>query len=70
MKNQETVVEKISNAKIIAEQLDKKAEMEEELLRVNGGVGNNPEAGQKLSGYIVDSIKTKLDILNQLYKSQ
>ena len=44
--------------------------MEEELLRANGGIGNNPEAGKKLSGYIVGSIKTKLNILNQLYKSQ
>ena len=69
-KQEENVVQKISNAKILASKLDKKAEMEEELLRVNGGVGNNPESGQKLSGYIVDSIKTKLNILNQLYKSQ
>ena len=69
-KGDENLIHQINDAKLQVENLDKKAQMEEQLLKYNGGIGNNPEAGKKLSGYIMGSIKTKLNILNQLYKSQ
>ena len=67
--NNVSVLQKISKAKLKAENLDRKVEREEKLLKYNGGIENDPEGGQKLTGYIMSSIKTKLNILNELYKS-
>ena len=38
--------------------------MQEKLLKLNGGVGNNPKIGKKVSNLIIDSIEAKLKILN------
>ena len=58
----------INSVKYDAENLGKKAEMEEKLLKLNGGVANNPEIGKKVSGYLIGSIEAKLSILNKIYK--
>ena len=58
----------INSVKYDAENLGKKAEMEEKLLKLNGGVANNPELGKKVSGYLIGSIEAKLSILNKMYK--
>ena len=62
------MVEKLNNIKYDAENLGKKAEMEEQLLKLSGGVSNNPELGKKISGHLIGSIEAKLSILNQMYK--
>jgi len=59
------LVQKIYLEKQKAENLGQIAEREQQLLRINGGIKNNPELGKKVTGHLIDSIKTKLNILNQ-----
>ena len=59
MQNINIVKEK---AKIIDDEVKKK----EKILKINGGVENNPEIGQKISDLIIDSIEAKLSILNKV----
>ena len=63
------IIQNIYSVKQQAEDFGKKAEMEEQLLRVNGGIENNPEIGKKITGYLIDSIEAKLSILNQMYQN-
>ena len=64
------IIQNIYSVKQQAEDLGKKAEMEEQLLKVNGGIENNPELGKKITGYLIGSIEAKLSILNQMYKGE
>ena len=63
------ILQNIYNVKQQAENLGKKAQMEEQLLKLNGGIENNPELGKKVTGYLIGSIEAKLSILNQMYKN-
>ena len=65
----ENYIENIYNTKVKADNLKSKAKMEEELLKYNGGIKKNPEAGKKICGYLIDSIEAKLSILNEMYKN-
>ena len=56
----------MNNIKIEADNLGKKAEMEEQIAKLNGGLKNNPEAGKKISNYLIGSIEAKLTILNKM----
>ena len=40
--------------------------MSEQLLKVNGGVANNPKLGKEVSDYIIGSIEAKLNLLNKV----
>ena len=59
------LVQKIYLEKQKAENLGQIAEREQQLLRINGGIKNDPELGKKVTGHLIDSINTKLNILNQ-----
>ena len=59
------LVQKIYFEKQKADNLGLIAEREQQLLRINGGIKNNPELGKKVTGHLIDSINTKLNILNQ-----
>ena len=59
------LVQKIYLEKQKADNLGQIAEREQQLLRINGGIKNDPELGKKVTGHLIDSIKTKLNILNQ-----
>ena len=47
--------------------LENKAQMGEELLRVNGGIANNPKLGKEVSELYINSIGAKIDVLNHIY---
>ena len=47
--------------------LEKKAQMGEELLRANGGIGNNPKLGKQVSDMYISSIENKIKLLNKVY---
>ena len=64
--NKGTFMQNINDVKDKVNSLEKEAEMQEKLLKLNGGVGNNPKIGKKVSNLIIDSIEAKLKILNQL----
>ena len=51
-----------------AENLEEQAEREQQLLKVSGGIENNPELGKKVTNHLIDSINAKLSILNQIYQ--
>ena len=55
----------IINKKV--EKLDEKVKMKKELMNVNGGYENNTELGNKVNLILVDSIKGKLTVLNELF---
>ena len=63
-------MENISDVKEKINSLEKQAIMQEKLLKLNGGVGNNPEVGKKVSNLLIDSIEAKLSILNQLNENK
>ncbi|MCQ2819516.1 MAG: hypothetical protein MJ252_19815 [archaeon] len=60
-------VEQITNEVKI---LDNKVEEEEKFLKLNGGIENNPEVGQKVSTMMIDSIKAKLSLISLSKETQ
>ena len=62
--NKGTFMQNINDVKDKVNSLEKEAEMQEKLLKLNGGVGNNPKIGKKVSNLTIDSIEAKLKILN------
>ena len=74
--NNEVVFKKGENKNLIREleqmkektsKLENKAQMGEELLRVNGGIANNPKLGKEVSELYINSIGAKIDVLNHIY---
>ena len=61
-----TLIENINNVKQKASVLEKEAQMKEKLLKLNGGIENNPELGKKVSSLLIDSIGAKLSILKKM----
>ena len=45
--------------------LNKKQKLQK-VLKLNGGIENNPHLGKKLSSLLIDSIEAKLSILNSI----
>ena len=64
--NNATLLENINNVKEQANSLEKQAEMSEKLLKLNGGIENNPELGKKVSSLLINSIEAKLSILKKV----
>lgn len=58
-------MENINMIKEQARVLDDEVKMKEQILKLNGGMRNNPEFGQKISNLIISSIGAKLSILNK-----
>ena len=63
--NEGNVLENINMIKEQARVLDDEVKMKEQILKLNGGMRNNPEFGQKISNLIINSIGAKLSILNK-----
>ena len=64
--NSGNLIENINDVKQKANILAKDAERKEKLLKLNGGVENNPELGKKVSSLLLDSIAAKLSILKKV----
>ena len=64
--NKGSLLENINDIKDKVSSMEKQAEMQEKLMKINGGVGTNPKLGKKVSNLLIDSIEAKLSILNQL----
>ena len=50
--------------------IDREAFNKEKKLKLEGGIGQNPELGQEVSNLLIDSIEAKLSILNKLAEMQ
>ena len=48
--------------------MEEKYNRDKELLKVKGGYANNQEFGDKISELLVNSIKNKLDIIENMNK--
>ena len=48
--------------------MEEKYNRDKELLKVKGGYANNQELGDKISELLVNSIKNKLDIIENMNK--
>ena len=64
--NKGTLLENISDVKEKINSIEKEAKMHEKLMKLNGGVGNNPKMGKKVSNLLINSIEAKLSILNKI----
>ena len=60
-------IEDIQVMKEKNQRLDEKVQMSEELLRVNGGIANNPKLGKQVSDMYINSIENKIKLLNKVY---
>ena len=61
-----TLMENISDVKDKINSMESQALMQEKLMKLNGGIGNNPNLGKKVSNLLIDSIEAKLSILKQI----
>ena len=64
--NKGTLIENISDVKDKINSMENQAMMQEKLMNLNGGIGNNPNLGKKVSNLLIDSIEAKLSILKQI----
>ena len=64
--NKGTLIENISDVKDKINSMENQAMMQEKLMKLNGGIGNNPNLGKKVSNLLIDSIEAKLSILKQI----
>lgn len=63
-----TLIENVEQIKIKAQMLEQQAKMKEKLLQLNGGTEKNPELGEDVSNMLIDAIKAKLTILENISK--
>ena len=69
-KNDGNMLEKIKNVQNKVEIIEKEAEEKEKLLKLRGGIENNPELGKKVSNLIIDSIEAKINMLKKMNNVQ
>ena len=60
-------IEGLQNINKEIETLDEKVNMGNELIKLKGGYENNINLGNKLNNMLIDSIKGKLTIINEIY---
>ena len=60
----------VNNIQKKVDVIDREAFNKEKKLKLEGGIGQNPELGQEVSNLLIDSIEAKLSILNKLAEMQ
>lgn len=64
--NKFSLYENVENIKLKAKQLENQAKKKEKILKLNGGTEKNPEIGSEVSNMLLDAIKAKLTILENV----
>ena len=64
--NKFSLYENVENIKLKAKLLEAQAKKKEKLLKLNGGTEKNPEIGSEVSNMLLDAIKAKLTILENI----
>lgn len=64
--NKYSLLENVEQIKIKALMLEQQAKMNEKLLNLKGGAQKNPEIGENVSNMLIDAIKAKLTILENI----
>ena len=65
-----SLIENVEQIKIKANILEEQAKMKEKFLHLNGGSEKNPELGENVSNMLIDAIKAKLTILENISKKK
>jgi hypothetical protein len=65
-----TLLDNVENIKIKAQMLEEQAKMKEKYLKHSGGAEKNPELGEDVSNMMIDAIKAKLTILENITKNK
>ncbi len=61
-----SLVENVDLIKQKVEKLEERTRMDGKLMDVSGGIATNPKVGQKMTNMMIDTIKAKLTILDQV----
>ena len=56
----------VNNIQEKVDKIDREVKTKEKKLKIEGGMGNNPELGMEVSNLLIESIEAKLSILSQL----
>ena len=62
----ETILESLKLAKAKTESIDIKVQQKKQILQLNGGYLNNPQLGDEVGDLLIESIQTKLGLMNKL----
>ena len=66
--NDNGIINNIELVKKKADYIEKEADRNEKILKLNGGISHNPKLGKKVSNLLIKSIHAKISILNQINK--
>ncbi len=61
-------IDNVEKLRLKAQQMDEQAKRKEKLINLNGGSTKNPLESQQVSNLIIDSLKAKLAILENVSK--
>ena len=64
--NKFSLYENVENIKMKAQLLENQAKKKEQLMKLNGGTEKNPQIGSEVSNMLLDAIKAKLTILENI----
>ncbi len=60
------IIESLKMAKATTDAIDNKVQQKKQILKLNGGYLNNPQLGDEVGDLLIESIQTKLGIMNKL----
>jgi len=66
--NKNSLIANVEQVKLQANLLEKQAKMKGKFLSMHGGSDQNPELGREISNKLLESIKAKLSILDNISK--
>ena len=62
----ENILESLKIGKAKTEAIDIKVQQKKQILQLNGGYLNNPQLGDEVGDLLIESIQTKLGLMNKL----
>ena len=65
-KKEENIFDALKMVKAQTESIDNKVQQKKQILKLNGGYLNNPKLGDEVGDLLIESIQTKLNIMNKL----
>ena len=65
-KREENIIDTLKMVKAQTESIDNKVQQKKQILKLNGGYLNNPKLGDEVGDLLIESIQTKLNIMNKL----
>ena len=63
---EDNIIDALKMVKAQTENIDNKVQQKKQMLKLNGGYLNNPKLGDEVGDLLIESIQTKLNIMNKL----